>query len=302
MNSTTEANPLPRAEGGLAQLGGRLIQGAVSLFGISGIFYGAGFLALRSHFAFLGIWSGVPSNASLVGEEGGRFFFHLIFLPAGIITRLFTDLHLGLSYGLAFVLLAALLWDRRRWVYYRFRKNPKPQQVGLGRRLFAKSPAFCLTACLVVTSALLITQWQVMSLQDVVRGSGSISEEVKIGLKNPTSVYNIVVVELFAVIIVAWLLYDVAWSSAPRPGRVMIAAQWLLVLAALATLPAVYGRLILPTTYPVFSFSGASSDERLLIQQTPDAWILWNTVSKQTEIIPKDKAVSVSVGARKSLI
>src|SRR5215471_9849297 len=114
MSATPGAKPLPPAEGTLAQLGGKLVKGAVGLIGTTGILYGAGFLVLRSHFAFLGIWSGVPADTNLVAEEGGRFFFHLVLLPAGLITWIFTDLHLTLRYGVPALLLAALLWDGRR--------------------------------------------------------------------------------------------------------------------------------------------------------------------------------------------
>jgi hypothetical protein len=300
--SSPGAKPLPPSEGTLAQLSGKLVKGAVGLIGTTGILYGAGFLALRSHFAFLGIWSGVPADTNLVAEEGGRFFFHLVLLPAGLITWIFTDLHLTLRYGVPALLLAALLWDGRRWLYQRLGKHSKPPQGSLGRKFYGISPALCLTAALVVTTVLLLPQWQIMSLQDVARAADALPTEVRAALQDRETLYNEVVVRLIIAIAAAWSLYQVGWPAAKRTGRVMIAAQWLLVLAALVTLPVVYGRLILPTTYPVFSFSDGPTGERLLIEETSDAWILWNCASKQTEIVSKDKGRSVAIGARKSVL
>lgn len=302
MNATPGANVPPNIEGTLAKLIGKLVKGAVGLFGITGILYGAGFLALRSHFAFLGIWSGVPANTNVVAEEGGRFFFHLILLPAGVITQLFTDLHLTLRYGLPALLIGALLWDGRRWLYQRLGKHPEAGHVSLGRRLYAKSPTFCLTASLVLTTVLLFPHWQVTSVQDVVRAPNSIPSEMRDALQDRANLYNQLVIRLIVAMVAAWFLYDVAWPAAQRAGRVLIAAQWLLVFAALSTLPVVYGRLILPTTYPVFRSPETSADERVLIEQTPETWIIWNCASKETEIIPKAKAPSVAIGARKSLL
>jgi hypothetical protein len=300
--SLPEANLPSPSEGTLAQLGGKLIKGAVGLFGITGILYGAGFLALRSHFAFLGIWSGVPANTNLVAEEGARFFYHLILLPAGLITQTFTDLHLTLGYGFLGLLVAALLWDRRQWLYRRLAKHSEARQTSLARRLYTGSPVFCSIAVLVLTTILLFPQWQITSLQDVVRVPNAIPTEMKAELQDRASLYNQVVIRLVFAIVGALFLYHIASPAAGRAARVLIAMQWLLVLAALLTLPVAYGRLILPTTYPVFSLSDASVGERLLIEETPEAWILWNSALKQTEIVPKDKARSVAIGARKSVL
>jgi hypothetical protein len=284
----------------LPQLGGNIIKGAVGLFGMAGIFYGAGFLALRSHFAFLGIWSGVPSNSDVVAEEGGRFFFHLVLLPAGIITQGFSSLHFALPYTVLVLLLAASFWDGRRWLFGR-RAEASGARTSASRALYAKVPALYLTAALVLTTVLLFPEWQVTSVQDAARAPNSIPGEMVAALQDRAGLYNQVVIRLAAAIAIACFLYQ-SLFVAGHTGRVFMFAQWLLVLAALVTLPVVYGRLILPTTYPIFSFSGASPDERLLIEETPGAWIIWNCVLKQTEIVPKDKAPAVAIGARKSLL
>lgn len=289
-------------DGNLLRLAGQMAKGVVALFGTTGLLYGAGFLALRSHFAYLGIWSGVPTNSNLVAEEGGRFFYHLIFLPAGAISNLIGP-HSGhfYGYGLAALLLGSLLWDRRTLVYRVIGPNPGPRQTRTTRRFYAAAPVFFLVICLAFTTALLIPQWQIVSLQDVVRAWDSMDPSTKAELDGAAGFYNRIVIQLLIAIAVAWWLYRAAWPTATRPERVLLAAQWLLVFAAVAALPVVYGRLLLPTTYPVFSFSGASPEMRLLIEQTPDSWILWNRASKTTEIVPKDKAVTVSIGERQSL-
>jgi hypothetical protein len=244
----------------------------------------------------------VPANTNLVAEEGARFFFHLILLPAGLITQIFTDLHLTLRYGLPVLIVATLLWDNRSWLYRRLAKHSEPRQSSWGHRFYTASPVFCLTAALMFTTILLLPQWQITSLQDVARAPNAIPTEMRAELQDRASLYNQVVSRLIVAIMAAWFLYQTAWSAAGRATRVLIAAQWLLVLAALVTLPVVYGRLILPTTYPVFSFSDTSAGERVLIEETPEAWILWNCAFKQTEIVPKDKGRSVVIGARKSIL
>lgn len=288
-------------EGTLARLTSKLAKGAVALFGITGILYGAGFLALRSHFAFLGIWNGVPPNSSLLAEEGGRFFYHLIFLPAGAISKLIKP-QPSFFLGLAILLLATLLWDQRTRLYRLIGRNPNPRQTSLARRFYSTTPVLCLMLCLIFTIVLLIPHWQVMSLQDIVRTWDSIDAVTKAELERPEGLYVRIVIQLIIALAIAWWLYDVVWPATTRLERILVAAQWLLVLAALAALPVIYGRLLLPNTYPVFSFAAGMPDKRLLIEQTPDSWIVWNSTSKRTEIIPKNKEQSVFIGGRESLL
>jgi hypothetical protein len=303
----TSLSPQPEASAGdgvresLASLITKLAKGAVGLFSLSGILYGAGFLVLRSHFSFLGIWSGVPSGNASIIEEGGRFFFSLLMVPANIILQLFTSPKAGASLVIGLVVLA-VLWDARRWVSRFFGKIAGLSSFGHpGSRLYALFPACFLVLALLLTCWLLFmpTYLRLLSLQDVLRSPDRL-REAQAAIRGASMAYNTVAVRLFVAILIGGFLYRVAWPVA-RGTRALIVVQWLLVIAALATVPMAYGRAFLPTAYPTISYSGVPSDILLLIDQTPDTWIVWNTTRKQTEIIPKAKVALVSIGARKSL-
>lgn len=300
MNVGLSTDTSSTKEGTLANLITKLAKGAVALFGTTGILYGAGFLALRSHFAYLGIWNGVPANSGPLAEEGGRFFYHLIFLPAGTISKLIEPRHTGL-YGFAILLLAALLWDRRDWLRRWFRWDPILRLTLLTRSFYSKTPVLCLVLCLIFTGLLLIRQWQLLNLQDIVRTWDSLDVQIKAELQQPEGFYDSIVIQLILAMVIAWWLYKVVWPANLRLERILVAAQWLLVLGALASLPVVYGRLLLPITYPVVSFGGGQTEKRLLIEQTPESWIVWNSAWKRTEIIPKNREQSVFIGGRESL-
>jgi hypothetical protein len=263
----------------------------VGIFGVSGILYGAGFLALRSHFASLEVWSAVPANSSDIAEVGARFFYDLILLPASLITRLFdSTLVAGLVAFIA-VAVAGFLWDRRGWLH-RFRRSPASGRVGVASKLYFKSPAFFLSISLALTYILLKTGWAAININ---LNQRPLSEQDR------SNAYDTAVLELALALLVAWLLYRIAWPAARRTERAMILAQWLLVVASLTTLPMAYGRLRLPNDYPVFSYAGASCEVRLLIGETSNTWIVWNGDSRQTEVIPKEKVGSVFIGARQPL-
>jgi hypothetical protein len=127
-----------------------VVKGVIGIFGVSGVLYGAGFLALRSHFASLDVWSAVPSNSSDIAEQGALFFRDLILLQADTIASLFHSTKVAFPVAFVVLALAGLLWDRRGWLH-RFRKNPPLGQIGLGSRLYSQSPAFLLIVSLAFT-------------------------------------------------------------------------------------------------------------------------------------------------------
>lgn len=128
-------------------------KGAIAIFGVSGVLYGAGFLALRSRFASVSVWSAAPSNSSDIAEVGARFFYDLILIPAVIIERLFHSTIVSLLIAFVALALAGFLWDRRAWLH-RFRKNPASARVGWGDRLYSSSPALFLAVCRATTQCL----------------------------------------------------------------------------------------------------------------------------------------------------
>jgi hypothetical protein len=291
----------PKAETTASALALKGAKGAIGLFGLGGILYGVGFLVLRSHFAMLGVWNGIPSNSGDFAEEGGRFWLALLLVPADVLQRLFQQFFQSREQGdvwaFAIVAAAALVWDRRVWLQTHLRMGRGLAFGAAAARLYAISPVLFLTISLGLTYVLLNTEWVPLASEDVLRTGKSIA----LLRTDPGYLSDTMVVEFLLALLAAWFLYRVGWPSARRVERVMIFAQWSLVAASLATLPMVYGRLLLPDEYPIFRYGGASPDLRLLVGEAADIWVVWNVNTKETEIVPKQKVTQVSIGARRSV-
>jgi len=282
-----------------------ILKGAVGLIGLTSILYGIGFLVLRSHYAFLGFWGGVPVSSSEVAEEGGRFLFDLIYLPITLlssITKFSRDQFLILA-------VVVLLWDLRN-----------PAQRRLGRvavvfgthlrkfrggveRLLTLMRTLGLFLLLAGSVVLLETLWQVVEIRDVLR-TPTYTYRV-LNLQNSqarTAMYTDVVWRVVIVTIVVWLAGVRSWHRLGRVQKFLVMANGLVLLAAIASVPVIYGKLMMPTTYRTFSPSENSSESNfVLITYTPNTWVVWDSKNKVTKLLPRNERDLVSIGSHVDL-
>jgi hypothetical protein len=271
----------------------KVSAGVVGLFGISGVLYGIGFLILRSHHSFLGIWGGVPWSSTEIAEEGGRFFYHLLFVPASLLSSLKLR-------TIGIVVVLAVAWDLRHHFGKRFHLPTMTKMRAKGANLRSLFPTLLLVVALIFTAIMLETVWVVSQLQDVVYSTDLISR-----LNEPSrrELYNQVLLRAVLGTLIAWYLYRSFWPSAGGIERGLIAAQWLLVLAAVALIPVAYGKLLLPTSYRTINYPNATYGETsVLIGQTSNSWIVWNSTKKQTEILPRSEKDKVVIGPEIDLL
>jgi hypothetical protein len=276
----------------------KLATGAVGLFGLSGILYGLGFLVVRSHYSFLGIWGGIPlSDTEMIVEEGGRFFYHLLYALADPLLS-----------PLVFVLLAtALAWDLGKRFYHWGQKRLTRQDTDVLRKVALILPTVLVAAALAGTVLLLRTSWEIATWHDVLysctlecRRDNDYCLCVRdIDCLNDT--YVKVVWGTLAGVVISWILYQQLWPWLGLIQRTLIAMQWLVVIAAVGIVPMAYGKLMLPLSYPSLNLPNAAPGETLLLAHTSSTWVVWNVQEKQTGILPRNDQEQVVIGQKKSI-
>lgn len=257
----------------------KVVTTAVGTFGLGGIFYGAGFLVMRSHFSFIGIWGGVPLSNSQIAEEGGRFFFQTIIAPASLLA---SPARTGYMNLLALVIFAVSIDLAKK-----LSDSPLAGRLRKGVSLLPGIPTTVAAIFVVASMILLETNWVVVHDIPPAR----------------TGLYAEVVIRAMVAVAIAWLLYRRFWPRLTATGRTLVVGQWILTIAAVSLLPVVFGRLAMPTSFPTFSTSHiCENSELLLVGETSTSWIVWNNQLKQTELIPRDDKERVVIGRKKLVL
>jgi hypothetical protein len=288
--------PLPSFSSGAA----KLLSAAVGLFGISGILYAVGFVALRSHFSFLGIWGGVPLTPEQIAEEGGRFFYALLYGLISPFTSIFDKENWVIS--LSLLVAAVVICDLGPTLHLWFHKIAESKPLSLMNPLRFRLPTLFVGVIVVGTAAVLESEWVVADYYDVAR----FPERLPCIYRDDNArghLYGQIVWRVLISAIFGWILYRWYWLKAPAVRRGIILAQWLFVLSGIAMLPMTYGRLALPTSYPSISFpSAASAEGLLLVGETAGSWVVWDPIRRQTVIFPRIENERVAIGVRHSLL
>lgn len=277
-----------------------------SLFGISGILYATGFLILRAHYSFLGIWgTGIP-DATILTEEGGRFFYHLVFIPVKAIASIAShDLKiLWVLLLLIFLLLLGFELFRRGY------KQWGSTIMVRAKKWIESMPGVFITMILLIVlllmAIILETVWLLTEPTDVLR----YPEQLKLfiiddrELTDPREhAYLQIVWRVAFVLIIGWLSYYILWARSERFNKLLIMAEWVLIVAAIEMVPVAYGKFVLETDYPtVINKKTDIKDTLLLVGQTSDSWVIWNATQKQTEILPRTRDDQIIIGSRQSLL
>ena len=283
----------------------KLAAGVISLLGVSSILYGIGFLILRSRFSFLGIWGGAPLSSTEIAEEGGKFLYHHIFIPTSLLIRLLSMVSFKALVGmmiiasLAWYLLQKLLPRRLRRLsgYY------APLASDLMSNFISRHILLLSILSIIVSAAIFEFIWQVVELDNVLRSPTTLF--VNLGLQDESSrafyYYNVLARVMLGILISAFLLRH-CWSQAHYAQKALIVLQLLLIITALASLPIAYGKLMLSSSFREVSFSDTLPGEALLlVSQSSNTWVVWNSQKKCTEVrTPSDKG-SVIIGSRKDI-
>jgi hypothetical protein len=269
---------------------GPFLSGAVGLLGVGGILYAMGYLTLRSHYSFLGIWGGVPLTSSEIADEGGRFLFHFLYAPIDLLWP-FSGPSLLLLTAISLVLVA---WD----VSPLLRWNVPRLHSGHERRRSTSTAVATVLFLFFVTAVLLETVWQVVQLDDVLRTPNTVFRNARLhDAARRSALYDVILGRTLLAAAIAWLLSKRFWAGSGSFLRFMIIVQWAFVIAAIFTLPVAHGRLLMPTTYRLIGHPGApAGDTLVLIALTDDAWIAWNVRQQRTEVLPRAADRPVWIG------
>jgi len=274
------------------ELLGMLAKWTVGFFGLSGILYGCGFLALRSQASFLGVWSGATSAPAEVADEGGRFLYHTVFVLASPFASPNRRTVVFFSFVVTFWATRAII---RRLI------GSDDASRSRIRHLVAPIPPVLLSgAALLLTARLLNEMWQIAGYHDILRSLTALPPELA-STKARYETYESLFLHLLISVGIGWLLCRTLWHRVGIPEKALVAAQLLLVSAGLLALPLIYGRLVLTHSFPSFTSVGTCND-RLLLGQDSNAWIVWDRCRKETEVVPKTKEPLVTIGARESLL
>lgn len=283
----------------------KLVAGAIGLFGISGILYGTGFLVMRSHYSFLGVWGGIPlSDTGMIVEEGGRFFYHLLYTlvnpllsPDKYVFPLFIFLALAIGWR--------LISKFYHWVEKRYAKP----SLEVSKYISLILLSLFLAIVLVGTILLLQKSWEVVGWHNVLYSCVPECQQSNYyclclgDISCPENTYIKVVWGTLVGIVISWVLYQQFWQRQGVIQQFLIAMQWLVMIAAVGIVPVAYGKLMMPLSYPSLTLSNtALGGEILLLAHTPTTWIIWNIQEKQTEIIPRNVQERIIIGQKKSLL
>lgn len=291
-SSAPAADGAPRPA--LATMAARLAQGAISLLGLGTILYGIGFLVVRAQHDFTGVWSGVDWRPAEIAEEGGRFLFHLLYLPASIISPV--------SWPIVIVAVAFGVWRTLR-PHAGASSSGRSGRASLTDRaaaLVLRSPSLVIVGIVLLTALLLETVWVASTPRAMLYGPTP--ESAKFGeAPYRMAIYHSVVIRILVALAGSWLLLRVFWRDARTPERVLILVQWLLVVAALGLWPVVYGKLVALPSYPVVSHQPPrDGDSRVLLHQGDQGIVAWNSTRRSVELLPKLDKDALVIGPRRA--
>jgi hypothetical protein len=268
------------------------LRAALGVVGFGTLLYAIGFVAIRAHYAGLGVSPGAIDSQE-ISEEGGRFLYHLLFLPAGFLA--------SISWVEAVVLMTAspavILLER--WLRPRFRKSPSTEP-GVREDVLG---AVLAAAALLVSAVLAETIWRALQIDDLLftndRGLALFRSEA-----SRAQLYSEVLWRLAAVVGIAILLLVRVWQRAGLVERIFVAAQCLLASAALGAWPMVYGKLIISDLRPVVLDAAGTppSDGKLLVRKEGKNCLIWNKSQHRLEILSLGDNQTLLVGHREHLL
>jgi|CXWL01.1.fsa_nt_gi hypothetical protein len=280
----------------------KLATGAIGLFGISGILYGVGFLVMRSHYSFLGVWSGIPlKDTEMIVEEGGRFFYHLLY---SLVSPLIDN---PINYILS-LLAIALAWKAIDKFYYWVKRRYAKHFHEFFRKINLILSTLFFVTILIGSILLLHESWKVAGWQGVLH-SCNLEHQADNSFCScvnnsdcSNDTYIRIVWSAVIGIAISWVLYQQFWQRQEMIQRILIAMQWLIVIAAVGIIPVAYGKLMMPLSYPSLILPNKTSSEILLLAHTPSTWFVWNIEEKRTEIIPRNDQERAIIGQKKSIL
>ncbi|BBO93111.1 hypothetical protein [Desulfosarcina ovata] len=278
----------------------RLLGGLFAIAGLSSLLYGIGFLVLRSHYTFWGIWNGLPQESGLLVEEGGRFLFHSLFWLFDLVNPLAEGN--SAVYSIVLLLCVTLIWAPDRWLSrglskITFKRENGPRNALIGVQLVAGLAGILIGTFVLEAMAILL------SANDLLHPGACIPGFLKPILLAPNTAYQKIGHRLL--LFVALLVVTI------RTGRLHAAfylkignvIMGILLLLSIGMLPAVYGRLVHPRNYPLVTVSGVDTGNTyLLIQATKSSWIIWNRDKMRTEVISRSGQQQVRIGVKQSLV
>ena len=267
---------------GAVTLASATFQAAVSALGLGTVLYAIGFVALRAHYASLGVSPGTLDSQEIT-EEGGRFLYHLLFIPSSAVSHL--------SWRSVVVLCAVpMIALLEGWTRGRIRAltgTISTRSMGLLASLGA-------AVLLVITAIFAETVWAALQIQNLLFATDPTvvrfrSEAARIAL------YGEVLWRLGLVALIAVCLGRVVWPRANVGGRVLIGIQILVAAAAIAAWPMVYGSLFMSDTRPTITNPdrSASGEDHLLLRKDGAAFLVWNKTTRRVEFWKSETVVTL---------
>jgi hypothetical protein len=263
-------------------------QTALGALGLGTSLYGIGFIAIRAHYASLGIWPGSLDNQEIT-EEGGRFLYHLLFLPSSLLSRVGWKQGLFLLVAPVALSLVARATDRAR--------GPSWASQWLMMRTTV------IAVALLISAVLVETVWTALQIHDLLFASGSDlaayrAETARLDL------YQQVLWRLIVVAAISIWLRRFMWARAGAVDRLLIVLQQLLVAAAIAAWPMVYGSLVISDLRPGISgqLLTPATDRRFLVRRDGTSYLIWNKTQQRVEIWTGTAPFLVTVGAKEHLL
>jgi hypothetical protein len=269
------------------------LQASIAAIGLGALLYGIGFLAIRAHYAALGVWAGSPDSQE-IREEGGRFFFHMLYLPAKMLQ------HVGwreVAVVFAVPLTVGLIGPWAATRLDRIRLRPKSEAV-------AQSAQIAGLAVALIASAITVEAvWSVLQVEGLLFRQPD-SGGYRDGLVRACR-YSDVLRRYAAVVLIAAGLWRWAWPEGSLTARVMIAAQWSITAAALSSWPVVYGKLVMSDARPVLLTEvgvPTATPHSLLLRTDGDTYYIWSKSEHKLELRKLGKGESLMLGRREHLL
>lgn len=273
----------------------RSLGSVVALIGMSSVLYALGFMVLRSHDAFFGLWGGIKHDSSDIAEEGGRFLLHSFMSFLDFFSWKSISNHILFS---VFTIIA---------IAFLGLSTKKIEGLTLPESSFSKSITtilfFIFSGFIILLSWFYLEALAILiSYRNILSDLNTHEKTILNIISNPHESYMLLFRRLISLIILLCIFYKIMTFNKTTTFKYIGYFLSMLIIAGTCLLPAAYGRLIYTPEYPLIKTDDSEKTERLLIRSSGSHWMLWNTAIDNVEIVHHSLFSSIQFAEKKSLI
>lgn len=273
----------------------RILGSVVGLIGFSSMLYALGFMVLRSHDAFYGLWGGIEYDAASIVEEGGRFLLYTFIK----ILELFS--WRSLSNNSVFSMFTLIVTAVAMWLPDVIKKMTFTNRA-LAIQIYRTSLILLGIVLLILTWVLLETFGVLLAFRGILLNSVCDEDILVKILQQPLEYYGSLLRRFIVIAVLFVLIVRLANIRLFQPANLLNKLLLLMLVAETCLMPAAYGRLVYAPEYPVLKLKDSPEEERLLIRSSGSYFMLWNMAVNNIELVKIDMEPLIRFYNKRSLL